>query len=204
MSTSSPTPRRAIRDREFTESAPQAAGLSVCVLGGGSFGTAIASIAADNGASVTQWMRDAAQAKEVNTEHRNSGYLPGFVINSAVRATTDMADALAEAELVCVAIPSKAFRTVVKQAREFLRDGQILVATTKGIESEGFTLMSEVLEEETGFTHIGVLSGPNLATEIAQRQLTATVIASDDPYTRARVQTAFGCDYFRVYASNDR
>ncbi|MHC9035406.1 hypothetical protein ACYTTR_06760, partial [Cobetia marina] len=91
MSASSPAPRRAIRDRELSESAPQAAGLNVCVLGGGSFGTAIASIAADNGANVTQWMRDASQAEEVNTEHRNSGYLPDFVINSAVRATTDMA-----------------------------------------------------------------------------------------------------------------
>ncbi|WP_405281209.1 NAD(P)H-dependent glycerol-3-phosphate dehydrogenase [Cobetia sp. Ld8] len=204
MSATTPSPRRAIRDREASETTPQAVGLNVCVLGGGSFGTAIASIAADNGASVTQWMRDANQAEEVNTRHRNSGYLPGFEINASVRATTDMADALAEAELVCVAIPSKAFRTVVRQARAHLREGQILVATTKGIESEGFTLMSEVLEQETGFTHIGVLSGPNLAAEIAQRQLTATVIASDDAYTRARVQTAFGCDYFRVYASNDR
>lgn len=204
MSASSPTPRRTHRDREIREVPLQAAGLSVCVLGGGSFGTAIASIAADNGAAVTQWMRDANQAHEVNTEHRNSGYLPDFDINPGVRATTDMADALAKAELVCVAIPSKAFRTVVRQAREHLREGQILIATTKGIESEGFTLMSEVLEQETGFTHIGVLSGPNLAAEIAQRQLTATVIASDDAYTRARVQTAFGCDYFRVYASSDR
>ena len=153
MSATTPSPRRAIRDREVSETTPQAVGLNVCVLGGGSFGTAIASIAADNGASVTQWMRDASQAEEVNTRHRNSGYLPGFEINASVRATTDMADALAEAELVCVAIPSKAFRTVVRQARAHLREGQILVATTKGIESEGFTLMSEVLEQNRLHAH---------------------------------------------------
>ncbi|NUJ61389.1 hypothetical protein HUS66_17485, partial [Halomonas taeanensis] len=70
MSATTPSPRRAIRDREVSETTPQAVGLNVCVLGGGSFGTAIASIAADNGASVTQWMRDASQAEEVNTRHR--------------------------------------------------------------------------------------------------------------------------------------
>ncbi|WP_304525955.1 NAD(P)H-dependent glycerol-3-phosphate dehydrogenase [Halomonas sp. I5-271120] len=178
--------------------------LKVAVLGGGSFGTALASIAADNGARVHQWMRDASLANEINRDHRNSHYLPDYAINPAVTAATDMREVLIGAELVLAAIPSQAFRSVVRQARPWLSSEQILVSTTKGIQAEGFKLMSQILEEETGFPHIGVISGPNLASEVADKQLTATVIASDDPLTRTRVQSVLGCDYFRVYASNDR
>ncbi len=178
--------------------------MRVVVLGGGSFGTALASIAADNGAEVRQWLRDPELADQINREHCNPRYLPDFAINPAVRALSDMQAVLAGADLVLVAIPSQAFREVVRQARPWLNPDQILASTTKGIQEEGFKLMSQILEEETGFAHIGVISGPNLATEIAQKQLTATVVASDDPLTRTRVQQALGCDYFRVYASNDR
>ncbi|SEL92685.1 NAD(P)H-dependent glycerol-3-phosphate dehydrogenase [Halomonas daqiaonensis] len=178
--------------------------MRVAVLGGGSFGTALASIAADNGAEVRQWMRDPELAAQINRDHRNGRYLPDYAINAAVVASIEMPEVLEGAELVLVAIPSKAFREVVRQARPYLHDEQILVSTTKGIQEEGFKLMSQILEEETGFEHIGVISGPNLAAEVADKQLTATVIASDDPQTRTLVQTALGCDYFRVYASNDR
>lgn len=178
--------------------------LQVAVLGGGSFGTAIASIAADNGARVRQWLRDPALIEQINGEHRNPRYLPNYAINPSVVASDDMRAVLQDAEVVFIAIPSSAFSAVVRQARAWLKPSQILVSTTKGIREEGFKLMSQILEEETGFPHIGVLSGPNLASEIADKHLTATVIASDDPYTRARVQSALGCDYFRVYASNDR
>ncbi len=178
--------------------------MRVAVLGGGSFGTALASIAADNGARVRQWLRDPDLAAQINREHCNGRYLPDYTMNPAVVASTEMAQVLEGAQLVLVAIPSKAFREVVRQALPWLHADQILVSTTKGIQEEGFKLMSQILEEETGFVHIGVISGPNLASEIAQKQLTATVIASDDPETRTLVQTALGCNYFRVYASNDR
>nr|WP_297458183.1 NAD(P)H-dependent glycerol-3-phosphate dehydrogenase [uncultured Halomonas sp.] len=178
--------------------------MRVAVLGGGSFGTALASIAADNGAGVRQWLRDDELAAEINRSHRNSRYLPDYAMNPTVVASSDMCEVLDGVELVFVAIPSQAFRDVVRKARPYLNERQILVSTTKGIQENGFKLMSQILEEETGFTHIGVLSGPNLASEVAAKQLTATVIASDDALTRARVQTALGCDYFRVYAGNDR
>ncbi|MGP8290480.1 NAD(P)H-dependent glycerol-3-phosphate dehydrogenase [Vreelandella zhanjiangensis] len=178
--------------------------IKVAVLGGGSFGTALASIAADNGAHVRQWMRDEALVAQINQEHRNGRYLPHYAINPAVQATTDLRSALENAELVLIAIPSKAFRSVVQAAKPWLTAQQILVSTTKGIEQDSFLLMSQVLTEETGFTHIGVIAGPNLASEIADKQLTATVIASADALTRTRVQQALGCRYFRVYASDDR
>ncbi|MBP5980424.1 MAG: NAD(P)H-dependent glycerol-3-phosphate dehydrogenase [Halomonas sp.] len=178
--------------------------IKVTVLGGGSFGTALASIAADNGAHVRQWMRDEALVAQINQEHRNGRYLPHYAINPAVHATTDLRSALQGAELVLIAIPSKAFRSVVQAAKPWLTAQQILVSTTKGIEQDSFLLMSQVLTDETGFTHIGVIAGPNLASEIADKQLTATVIASADALTRTRVQQALGCRYFRVYASDDR
>ncbi|MFG6666782.1 NAD(P)H-dependent glycerol-3-phosphate dehydrogenase [Halomonas sp. HNIBRBA4712] len=178
--------------------------IKVAVLGGGSFGTALASIAADNGARVSQWMRDSALVDQINEEHRNGRYLPDYAINQAVTATTDIREAVEGAVLVLVAIPSSAFRQVVRQAKSWLLPSQILVSTTKGIEQESFLLMSQVLEEETGFDHIGVIAGPNLASEIADKQLTATVVASQDPLTRTRVQKVLSCRYFRVYASNDR
>src|SRR5690554_6396235 len=94
--------------------------MQVAVLGGGSFGTALASIAADNGARVFQWLRDPELAAQINSEHRNSRYLPDYAINPAVRASSDMHEALNGAELVLVAIPSKAFREVVRQDRPWL------------------------------------------------------------------------------------
>ena len=178
--------------------------ISVAVLGGGSFGTALASIAADNGAKVRQWMRDASLVTQINHEHRNGRYLPHYDINPAVVASTDIEAVVSGAELVLVAIPSTAFRRVAQLAKPYLDAEQILVSTTKGIEQDSFMLMSDVLREETGFTHIGVIAGPNLASEIADKQLTATVVASADPLTCTRVQQALGCRYFRVYASNDR
>ena len=179
-------------------------GQRVAVLGGGSFGTALASIASAKGARVRQWLRDPVLVERINRDRVNDRYLPAFRIDERVEASTDMAWVLSDAELVLVAIPSKAFRSVVRQASPFITPHQILVSTTKGIEAEQFCLMSEIVLEETASRHVGVLSGPNLASEIAARQLTGSVVASDDPVTRTRVQQALSCDYFRVYASNDR
>lgn len=176
---------------------------AVTVLGGGSFGTAIASIAADNQYPVTQWMRDEALAQDINTKRRNTRYLPDYEINDNVMATTDVVKAVSGADIIFVAIPSKAFASVVDQVADKLRSDQIMISTAKGIQEEGFLLMSEILKSHTPSQHIGVLSGPNLAKEIAQKQMTATVVASEDRLTRETIQQVLGCEYFRVYASND-
>ncbi|SEI60975.1 glycerol-3-phosphate dehydrogenase (NAD(P)+) [Allopseudospirillum japonicum] len=175
----------------------------VCVLGGGSFGTALANIAAHNGHPVHQWLRDPELVQAINQTHINPRYLPEYALHPQLQATTNLASALTNATLVLMAIPSKAFAQVLAQARPYLNSEQILVSTAKGIQEDGFKLMSQLLVEETGFAHIGVLSGPNLASEVAQHQLTATVIASTDEHTRTCVQQVLGCQYFRVYASND-
>lgn len=177
--------------------------IHVSVLGGGSFGTAIANILADNGHAVTLWMRDPAAVDEVNRQHSNSKYLPGYPLNTAIRATTSLADAVCGASVVFAAVPSSGMRTVMSAAREFSPPGQMIVSTSKGIEASSFKLMSEVISECLPSARVGVLSGPNLAKEIAARMLTGTVIASEDAVLRETVQEILSCKYFRVYGNSD-
>ncbi|MEH6471843.1 MAG: NAD(P)H-dependent glycerol-3-phosphate dehydrogenase [Halopseudomonas sp.] len=175
---------------------------TVSVLGGGSFGTAIANIAAMNGYHVYQWMRNAEQAQEMASTRENSRYLPGFELDQKLSPVTDF-DAIPRSQIVFVSIPSKNFRQVVQQVKDQLRPGQMLISTTKGIEPESFKLMSQILIEEAPQCRVGVLSGPNLAKEIATRQLTASVIASEHSELCSTIQAALHCDFFRVYAGSD-
>ena len=182
---------------------PDSPSLRVAVLGGGSFGTVLANLAAENGHGTTLWLRDQAQLADMSATRENSRYLPGVRLADGLRFSSDLAAALDAADIVFVSIPSKAFRTVVQAAKPFLRPEQILVSTTKGVEKESFSLMSEILREESGLKRIGVLSGPNLAREIAARMPSGTVIASTSPDVRDRVHQALSCSYFRVFANTD-
>ena len=176
--------------------------LTIAVLGGGSFGTALADISATNGHRVKLWVRDEAQVEIINREHINQRYLPGFHINPAVTADNDLHRVVQGADIVFIAIPSKSFREVVKKTGGAL-EGKMVISTTKGIEPGTFDLMSEILHEELGNIRLGVLSGPNLAREIVAKALTATVIASDDEPLCLTIQSVLHCDYFRVYSNND-
>lgn len=176
---------------------------NVAVLGGGSFGTAMTKVLAENGHRVHFWMRDAHQVEEIREKRINSRYMPDVELKGDVQPTTDLESAVAGAEAVFVAIPSKAFRTVIREHSDAFEVGQAVISLTKGIEKEGFRLMSEILQEEIPRSKIGVLSGPNLAQEIANRDLTATVIAAKDPDVRKLIQSLLGCEYFRVYANVD-
>lgn len=175
----------------------------VAVIGGGSFGTAIASIIAANGITIRQWMRNEEVARSINEQHENPQYLPDVILDSRLQATTDLAEAIEGADLIFVSVPSKSFRSVVQKLKPLLVSGQCLISTTKGIEPDGFNLMSQVLTDECPGHSVAVLSGPNLAKEIGRKQLTATVVASSDGGLRAAVQESLGCEYFRVYASDD-
>lgn len=175
----------------------------VAVLGGGSFGTVLANIVADKGHDARLWLRNAERAREINEQHCNTAYLPGFRLNDNLRATADLADAIADAHFVLMSVPSHSCREVARTVAQYIAPEAILVSTTKGIEEQGFHLMSQVLAEEMPRQRLGVLSGPNLAKEIAQRQLTGSVIASRDDTVIRAVQDLLGCKYFRVYASHD-
>ncbi len=182
----------------------------VAVLGGGSFGTTLANIMAGNGHDVVLWLRDETRAEEINREHRNSAYLPDLPLVDNLKATTNLAEAVADRDFVFMAVPSSSCRSVAREVNKHIDTRSILISTTKGLEAShspepnGFRLMSEVLHEEIPGQRLGVLSGPNLAKEIAAKQITATVIASNDDALNAGVQELLRCGYFRVYASSDK
>ncbi|WP_077531379.1 NAD(P)H-dependent glycerol-3-phosphate dehydrogenase [Vreelandella utahensis] len=177
--------------------------IQTTVLGGGSFGTAMAQVLAENGHPVRLWMRSAEQAEAIRRTRVNHQYFPELELDSLVDPTTDMGAAIEQADLVFVALPSKVFRDVIRGAAGHFREQQMVVSLTKGIERDGFRLMSEVLKEELPGTRVGVLSGPNLAGELVQHEITASVIASEDRELRERVQRALGNAYFRIYANLD-
>ena len=175
----------------------------VAVLGGGSFGTALADVAARNGHAVRQWMRSPEQVEEINRDHTNSRYMPGCVVHESVHGTSDLHEAICDASLIIVAIPSQALRSVVTLLKDQVA-GRMVISTSKGIEAGTFSLMSEILRQELPDALIGALSGPNLAREIMERCTTATVIASESREVCQHVRHVFHSDCFRVYSSRDR
>ncbi|MCB1650068.1 MAG: NAD(P)H-dependent glycerol-3-phosphate dehydrogenase [Pseudomonadales bacterium] len=175
----------------------------VTVLGGGSFGTVIANIIAENGYCVKFWMRNQSLVDEVNSTHENSQYLPGYPLHENVRAYSDMQQAVTDSRVIFVAVPSAYFRSVVRDMLPWSRQDAILVSTTKGIEAGTFKLMSQILRQEAPTARIGVMSGPNLAKEIAAKNLTGTVIASEHASVRETVQRVLKSEYFRVYTNDD-
>ena len=176
----------------------------VLVIGGGSFGTVLADIVAINGHDSCLWMRDKQQADRIRQSRANERYLPGYTLHPALQISTDLSSAIAAADTILFSVPSKVFRSVLDQVKDFIRPEQYLITTTKGIEPEHFLLMSQVLEVYFPNNSIGVISGPNLAKEIAAKHLAGTVIASDNADLRQRLQDLLQCTFFRVYASNDR
>lgn len=173
------------------------------IIGGGSFGTALADIPARKGVPVTLWMREPGLAADFNATHVNARYLPGLRLSENISATADPEAAVRGAGLVLVAIPSPWFRETVRLFAPALTADQMIVSTTKGLEPGSFKRMSEILAEETPCRRIGALSGPNLAKEIAAHRISGTVIASPHPELIAAVQEAFSCGYFRVYGNPD-
>lgn len=176
----------------------------VAVLGGGSFGTVIANIIAGNEQAVSLWMRNGETADIVNSNRENPTYLPGYELDPRLKATTDLATSVQGADIVFVAVPSKSSREVAREMARCVNPQAMIISTTKGIEDDGFKLMSQVLAEELPGHPLGVLSGPNLAKEIALGQLTGTVIASDSPALCSEIQALLHSANFRVYSSEDR
>ena len=177
--------------------------LKVGILGAGVFGTVLANILAANGHPVHLHTRDDDLAETMRRQKRNPRSLPGHPLHEGVTPTSSLKLALADTRLVLFAVASAGFRATARSAANWLPGRAILISTTKGIEPEGFTLMSQILGEELPGRRVGVLSGPNIAEEIADQQPTATVIASQSAEVRSLVQAVLHTDYFRVFSSKD-
>ncbi|MEV5300602.1 NAD(P)H-dependent glycerol-3-phosphate dehydrogenase [Amycolatopsis methanolica] len=177
----------------------------ITVLGAGSWGTAFAKVLADAGRDVTMWARRAEVAREIRERHANSGYLPGIELPANLTATHDPAEALAGAEAVVLAVPSQSLRANLFGWRELLPRGAILVSLAKGVELGTLKRMSEVIAEISGVSgdEIVVVSGPNLAREIAQGQPAGAVLACADHDRAVAIQQASFNSYFRPYTNTD-
>jgi glycerol-3-phosphate dehydrogenase (NAD(P)+) len=178
---------------------------SVAVLGSGSWGTTFAVVLADAGAKVRLWGRDSAVCEEITQRHTNARYLGDKPLPEGIEATTDAAAVLEGADVVVLAIPSQTLRGNLATWRAIVPPDAVLVSLMKGVELGTHLRMSEVVAEvaQVPAERVAVVSGPNLAREIAERQPTATVVASVDADAAELVATACSASYFRPYTNAD-
>jgi glycerol-3-phosphate dehydrogenase (NAD(P)+) len=178
---------------------------TVAVMGAGAWGTALAKVLADAGNDVTLWARRADLAEEINTTHRNGEYLPDAQLPFEIRATTDPTKALAGATTVLLAMPSQLLRANLSEWTGLIEDNVTLVSVAKGIELGTLMRMSQVIVQVTDVdpSHVAVITGPNLASEIADEEPAATVVACADSGRAVALQRALSTRYFRPYTNAD-
>ena len=179
-------------------------GRPAAVIGGGSWGTALAWILAGKGREVRLWVREPEVAEAIERHRENPRYLPGVRLDGPLRATAVLEDALADAALVVSALPSHAVRSVMAEAAPHVGESAIVVSASKGIEEETLKRMTEVLEEVLGGRdRLAVLSGPSFAAEVCGGCPTAVTLASSGPEVAEAAREAFFAPRFRVYTSDD-
>lgn len=175
----------------------------VAIIGGGAFGTTLASLLREAGRRVVLWAYEEEVAREVRAFQRNSRYLPGFTLPSGIEATNSLEEAAKAATLLILAVPSKYFRGVARSLAPFITPSHCLVHTAKGIEIETNRRMSEVLAEEIPGPLFGVMSGPNLAREIMAGHPAGAVIASHSHEVIERMLQVFAGTRMRLYGCRD-
>jgi glycerol-3-phosphate dehydrogenase (NAD(P)+) len=179
---------------------------SVAMVGAGSWGTALALLLARKGVKVTLWDRDAEHIRTLSRDRENKRHQPGHSFPETLAVSEDLAKTVAGAACVVMVVPSHGYRLVYRQLFPILTEQSILVSAVKGIEIESGLTMTGVMRQEATnckHLHLGVLSGPSFAAEVANRQPTAVTVAFDDLGAAQAVQQLFSTDYFRVYSSND-
>ena len=173
------------------------------VIGGGAWGTALADLLARNGHDTVLWAFEPDVAASVRTSHANPRFLPGASLAPSLRATSDFAEAVGGASLVCVATPSQHLRRILRSGVETFDARATICVASKGIEAETLALMSTVVAKEAPGHPVVAVSGPSFAAEVVARQPTAIVAASDDPIAAELAQEAFSNREFRIYTHDD-
>jgi glycerol-3-phosphate dehydrogenase (NAD(P)+) len=178
---------------------------AVAVMGAGAWGTALAKVLADAGGEVVLWARRSDVADEINATRYNPAYLPGTLLPPGIRATTSPSEALSGATTVLLGVPAQTMRGNLERWAPLVAEGATLVSLAKGIELGTLMRMSQVIVSVTGVdpTQVAVISGPNLASEIAECQPTATVVACSDSGRAVAVQRMLNSGYFRPYTNSD-
>ena len=177
----------------------------IAVLGGGSFGTVLANIAASNGNNVSLWVRDSEQALRINSEGANSTYHPELKLSSNIAASENLEEVMKDSDIILIATPSIIFENIVQRIVPLIEGGAHIISCTKGIKLDPFRSMSDIISMnvDLNINSVGVLSGPNLAREIAENKVAGTVIASTSNVLINCVKDALSSDSFKVYSSND-
>ncbi|WP_252503450.1 NAD(P)H-dependent glycerol-3-phosphate dehydrogenase [Sporosarcina sp. Marseille-Q4943] len=178
----------------------------VSVIGAGSWGTAIAFVLAENEHDCLLWTRRAEQSAEINEKHTNASYLPGITLPANLNATSDLAAAVQHADVIVIAVPTKAIRDLCADINKLAGNSKLIVHVSKGIEPDTLKRISEVIEEEVSPDNrkaIVALSGPSHAEEVVLRHPTTITAASFDQEAAEHVQDLFMNHYFRVYTNDD-
>jgi glycerol-3-phosphate dehydrogenase (NAD(P)+) len=176
--------------------------IRVSVIGSGSWGTTVAALAAHNAPTVL-WSRRASLAEQIDQDHENGDYLPGFQLPTQLRATADLEEAVRGADLLVMGVPSLGFRSALEAVQPFLRPWVPVISLAKGLELGTKLRMSQVVEDVLPGHPVGVLTGPNLAKEILAGHAAASVVAMDDANVARAVQQVFQAQLFRVYTNED-
>jgi glycerol-3-phosphate dehydrogenase (NAD(P)+) len=172
------------------------------VIGAGSWGTAVAALAAHNSPTVL-WARRPALAGAIASSHVNRDYLPDYQLPESLGATSSLEEALDGAEVVVMGVPSHGFREILGEAKPFLAADAPIVSLTKGVEQQTLKRMTEVIDDVVPGHPRGVLTGPNLAKEVMAGWPAASVVAMEDDGVAQELQRLFGTDAFRVYTNPD-
>ena len=177
----------------------------VAVLGGGSFGTVLANIAASNGSDVYLWVRDSDQALRINSEGANSVYHPELQLSSNIHASENLDEVVKDSSIILVATPSLIFENIIQRITPKINKGAHIISCTKGIKLDPFRSMSDIILENVNKidNQVGVLSGPNLAREIAENKVSGTVIASSSIDLINDVKKILSSATFKIYSSDD-
>ena len=176
--------------------------IRVAVIGAGSWGTTVAALASRNAPTVL-WARRPELAAEVAQDHRNSTYLEGFDLPEDLAATSDLARAASEADVLVMGVPSHGMRSTLRELAPHVRPWIPVVSLAKGLEEGTHLRMTEVIAEELPGHPVGVLTGPNLAQEILAGHAAATVVAFSDDHIARELQRVFAGERFRVYTNPD-
>lgn len=177
--------------------------INVGIIGGGSWGTAIAILLGKKGYNIDLWLRNREHCNLINKSRENTKYLPGIIIPNNVNVTDDIEKAVFNKSVVVLAVPSHAVRETIRGIKGIINNDQIIVNLAKGIENGTLNRVSEIVHEEAPNVIYTVLSGPSHAEEVAKDIPTAIVAASSDKKAAQYVQDVFMSPKFRVYTSPD-
>lgn len=178
----------------------------VAMIGAGSWGTSLALLLARKGVKVALWDRDSEHIDNLSRDRENKRYQPGHPFPESITVTGDLFHAIDGATCVVMVVPSHGYREVYRQLFPWLAENTLIISAVKGIEIESGLTMTGVMRQEATnakHLHLGVLSGPSFAAEVADRQPTAVTVAFEELSAAQAVQQLFSTEYFRVYSSND-